>query len=159
MKSKKERMEENKMSNTESKPEFTIKEYFEHLKEGNLIGCKCKKCNSLYLPPRKICSNCYSTDLEAYNFKGTGKLATYSLIHVGTRYFVLQGYKMNKPYCFGIVELDEGLKIAAHIVGPTKEFEFDPNNFKIGMPLKMKILKIEISGQEPHYDLGFEPLM
>ncbi|MHA1340488.1 MAG: Zn-ribbon domain-containing OB-fold protein [Promethearchaeota archaeon] len=138
--------------------EFTIKEYFDYLKEGKLMGNKCKKCGALFVPPRKICSSCLSTEMEWFEFSGKGKLATYSLIHVGTRYFVAQGYKMGKPYCFGVVELEEGPKVPAHIVGPTKEFEYDPNNFKVGMPLKMKILKVEIEGQEPHYDLGFEPI-
>ena len=143
------------MKMTEEK-EFTMKNYFDFLIEGKLMGSKCKKCGKLHIPPRKICEKCQSTDLEWIEFSGNGKLATYSLVHVGARYFSNQGYKMRKPYCFGVIELEEGIKVSAHVVGPTREFEYDPANFKIGMPLKMKMLKVEIEGKEPKTDLGFE---
>lgn len=137
--------------------EFTIKNYFDYLTEKKLMGNKCKKCNKTFIPPKKICSDCLSTDMEWVEFSGKGKLATYSLIHVGARYFTAQGYSMKKPYCMGVIKLEEGPHISAHIVGSEPDFESNPENFKVGMPLKVKFLKIEIEGKEPRIDLGFEP--
>ncbi|MHA1728877.1 MAG: Zn-ribbon domain-containing OB-fold protein [Promethearchaeota archaeon] len=137
------------------KEEFTIKNYFDYLAEGKLMGSRCKKCSSLYIPPRKICEKCISDEnMEWFEFSGKGTLATYSLIHVGARYFSNQGYSMKKPYCFGIVKLEEGPNISGHVVGID---ESNPENFKIDMPLKAKFIKVEFDGQEPKIDLGFEP--
>ena len=137
-----------------SEKEFTLKNYFDFLSEGKLMGSKCKKCGKLYVPPRKFCGNCASEDFEWVEFKGTGKLSTFSLIHVGARYFVNQGYSMKKPYCFSVVHLDEGPSVSGHLIGID---ESNPENFKIGMPLKAKFINVEIEGQEPRIDLGFEP--
>ncbi|MCP4761001.1 MAG: Zn-ribbon domain-containing OB-fold protein [archaeon] len=138
--------------------EFTIKNYFDYFAENKLMGSKCKKCGKMFIPPKKLCDSCMSTELEWIEFKGNGTLATYSLVHVGARYFSNQGYKMGKPYCMGVIKLEEGPCISAHVVGPEPEFESNPENFKIGMPLKIKFLKVEMEGKEPRLDLGFEPV-
>ena len=136
-----------------SEKEFTLKNYFDFLAEGKLMGSKCK-CGKLYVPPRKFCGNCASTDFEWTEFTGNGKLATFSLIHVGARYFTNQGYSMKKPYCFSVVQLDEGPSVSGHLIGID---ESNPDNFKIGMRLKAKFINVEIEGKEPRIDLGFEP--
>ena len=137
--------------------EFTMQNYFAGLAEGKLKGSKCKKCGKIFVPPRKLCQECMSTDMEWVEFSGKGTLATYSLVHVGAQYFSKQGYGMRKPYCFGVVALEEGVNVAAHIVGPSVEWEYDPKNFKIGMALKVKFLTVEQEGKDPKIDLGFEP--
>lgn len=137
--------------------EFTIKNHFDYLAEGKLMGSKCKKCGEIFIPNKKLCNKCYSTDMEWIQFSGKGTLATYSLIGVGARYFSAQGYGMKNPYCFAVVKLEEGPSVSAHIVGPSKEWESDSKNFKIGMNLKMKIIKVQLEGKEPKFDLGFEP--
>ena len=138
-----------------SEKEFTLKNYFDFLTEGKLMGSKCKKCGKLYVPPRKFCGNCAASDhFEWIKFTGNGVLATFSLIHVGARYFSEQGYSMKKPYCFSVVQLDEGPSVSGHLVGID---ESNPDNFKIGMRLKAKFINVEIEGKEPRIDLGFEP--
>jgi len=140
-----------------SEKEFTFKNYLDFLAEEKLMGSKCKKCGNLFVPPKKFCNKCQSTDMKWTQFSGDGELETYSLVHVGARYFSAQGYGMRKPYCFGVIKLKEGPRVSAHVVGPNREWEYDPNNFKIGLPLKMKILHVEIEGQPPKIDLGFKP--
>lgn len=65
-----------------------------------------------------------------------------------------QGYGRNRPYCSGVVELEEGGKVDARIEGvdPTR-----PETIKVGMPLKVKFLHRE-GGDPPETYLGFEPL-
>jgi len=137
--------------------ELTFKHYLDSLTEGKLIGSKCKACGKIFTPPKYFCSECKGTEFDKIEFSGKGELATYSLVHVGTRYFANQGYKMRAPYCMGVVKLEEGVHVSGHVVGPTQEWEFDPANFKVGMPVRVKILKVEVEGKEPHFDLGFEP--
>ena len=52
--------------------DFTVNWFRELLNEDHLVGVRCKSCGELMLPPRMICKNCGSTDLEEYEFKGTG---------------------------------------------------------------------------------------
>lgn len=137
--------------------EFTFKNYLDYLAEGKLMGSKCKKCGKLFVPPKKFCNECQSTEFEWIEFSGKGILETYSLVHVGARYFSAQGYGMRKPYCFGVIKLEEGPRVSAHVTGPSKEWEYDPKNFKVGMHLKMKTIQVEIEGQPPKIDLGFTP--
>lgn len=137
-----------------SEKEFTLKNYFDFLSEGKLMGSKCKKCGKLYVPPRKFCGNCASKDFEWFEFSGKGILSTFSLIHVGARYFSNQGYSMKKPYCFSVIQLDEGPSVSGHLIGID---ESNPDNFKIGTRVKAKYIKVEIEGKEPRIDLGFEP--
>ncbi len=137
--------------------ELTFKYYLDSLAAGKLVGSRCKKCGKIFVPPKIFCSECNGTEFEQAEFSGKGELATFSLVHVGTRYFASQGYKMRKPYCFGVVKLEEGVHVSGHVVGPTQDWEFNPDNFKVGMPVKVKILKVEIEGKEPKFDLGFEP--
>ncbi|TFG19921.1 MAG: Zn-ribbon domain-containing OB-fold protein [Promethearchaeota archaeon] len=136
--------------------EFTIKNYFDFFNEGKLMGNKCTKCGTIHVPPKKLCNKCYGTELEWFEFGGKGTLQSYSLIGVGARYFANQGYSIKKPYCFGVVKLEEGPHISGHIVGPD-DFEQHPDNFKVGLPVKIKFLTIETEGKEPKIDLGFEP--
>jgi len=137
--------------------EFTIKSYFDFLTENKLMGNKCMNCGTMHIPPKKICNKCYGTKLEWIEFSGQGTLQTYSLIGVGARYYTTQGYSMKKPYCFGVVKLKEGPHVSGHIVGP-EGFEQNPDNFKVGMPVKAKFLTIKIEGKESKIDLGFESL-
>ena len=137
---------------------LTMEAYFAALEENQLIGSKCKDCGAVFTPPRIICSKCQSTNVEKLLFNGKGILETFSLVHVGTRYFANQGYAMRKPYCFGVIKLEEGPRVSAHVVGENQEWEYNPENFKIGMKLKMKILEVPIEGKDaPKYDLGFTP--
>lgn len=137
---------------SEVKP-FTVKNFKDFITDGKLMGSKCKDCGNVDAPARMICSKCQSTNLEWVELKGTGKLAAYSCIHVGTTYMAKLGYSMKKPYCFGVVELDEGTDVSAEIVGvdATK-----PETIKIGMPVKVKFLE-HVVDEETRVDLGFEP--
>ena len=118
------------------------------------MGSKCKNCGAMYVPPRKICVKCNSTDFEWIEMSGKGKLAAFSCIGVGTTFMVNKGYSMKKPYCFSVVELDEGPMISGQLVGVD---ESKPDTIKVKMPVKVTFLETEIKGDEPRIDLGFEP--
>ena len=91
--------------------------FHQYLNEEKLMGSKCKKCGKLYSPPRPICLSCRGTEMDWVPLKGKGKLATYTCIHVGPPWMVEQGYDREHPYCSGVVDLEEGVKIDARIEG------------------------------------------
>jgi len=87
--------------------------------------------------------------------KGNGGLAAFSCITVGTPMMIAEGFDRERPYCSGVVELEEGGKVDARIEGiDTKK----PDSIKIGMPLKVKYLH-RGEGPDSHTYLAFEPIL
>lgn len=115
-----------------SKAEFTSASFYNYLSENRLMGSRCQRCDALYLPPRPICIKCYSTDMEWVQLAGQGKLVAFTTIAVGTSLMVEAGYDRDRHYCSGIVELEEGPRISAQLVGVDTQ---KPNSIKIGAPL------------------------
>lgn len=134
--------------------EITVQNYLEYINSKKLMGSKCKKCSAFYVPPRKLCTKCNSTDLEWVEMTGKGKLAAFSCIGVGTTFMVSKGYSMKKPYCFSVIKLDEGPMISGQLIGVD---ESKPDAISIGTPVKLSFIETELPG-ETRVDLGFEPL-
>ncbi|KKN51602.1 hypothetical protein LCGC14_0620930 [marine sediment metagenome] len=134
--------------------EITVQNYLEYIDSKKLMGSKCKKCSTTYVPPRKLCIKCNSTDLEWLEMTGKGKLAAFSCIGVGTTFMVRKGYSMKKPYCFSVIELDEGPMISGQLIGVD---ESNPDTISIGTPVKVSFIETELTG-ETRVDLGFEPI-
>ena len=65
---------------------------------------------------------------------GKGKLVAFTSIYIAPTFMIGQGFDRSNPYLTGIVELDEGPKISAHLLG------FDatqPEQVQVGTPLKV----------------------
>ena len=131
---------------------FNDTSHEQFLNERKIMGSKCKKCGALALPPRLICISCFGTDMEWVQFKGTGKLSAFTSITVAPPYMVKEGFSRNNPYVVGVVELEEGVKTVARIIG------FDakkPELIKVGTPLKAEFLE-KGEGPERRYLLAFK---
>lgn len=125
------------MTETTSRP-FTAAVFYQFLSERKLMGSHCPACQATYLPPRAICPQCLGADLEWVEVAGQGKLAAFTSIYIAPTFMIEQGFDRNHPYLTGIVELDEGPKISARLVG------FDPaqpDQVKIGTPLHVTFLE------------------
>lgn len=105
---------------------FTIEQFYKNINQGKLLGAKCKKCGKVHLPPRPICDGCYSREFDWSTISTTGKLLTYTIIHIAPAQF-----QSMTPYAMGIVELENGLKI----LGMIKDVALE--QIKIGMNLTM----------------------
>lgn len=138
---------------SENEKPFTIESYLEFLRNKKLMGSKCKECGATYVPVRKLCTECNSANMEWIEMTGNGKLAAFTSITVGTPYFVEKGYDRKNPYCFSVIELEEGPMVSAQLVGVD---ESEPDKIDIGTPLKATFLETEVCG-ETKVDLGFEP--
>ena len=115
-----------------------------------LEGVRCETCGTYYFPPRVICPKCRRKGkLVPYRFSGKGKLYSFTKITAAP-----SGMEIEAPYIVGIVELDEGPKITAQIVGVHEE------ELKIGMPVKMVFRRLRVDGDEGliHYGFKFTPV-
>ncbi len=133
---------------------FSDISYEQFLREERLMGSRCKKCEALFVPPRPICIKCHGSDMEWIEMKGKGKLSAFTCIAIGPPFMIAEGYNRNHPYCSGVVELEEGVRVDARI----EEVDTNrPEDIKIGLPLKVTFLhRGEGEGQKTY--LAFRPL-
>ena len=94
-----------------SENEFTTDAYNQFLSQQKLMGSKCKKCGAIYVPLRPICTKCRASEMELAEMKGRGRLVAFSVIAVGAPMMIEEGFDRELPYCSGIVELEEGVKM------------------------------------------------
>lgn len=114
--------------------ELSSKEFFNALKNQQLIGTKCQDCGSYCIPQRQICPTCHSKNMEIVNFSGKGELVAYTVIFVPPVKMAEAGYDAKNPYCSGVIELVEGPRISAQILDVDL---MNPENIKIGTPMTM----------------------
>ena len=133
---------------------FSDISYEQFLNEEKLMGSRCKKCGSLFLPPRPICIKCHGNEMEWVEMKGKGKLLAFTCIAVGPPFMIKEGHDRKHPYCTGVVELEEGVRVVARIEGMDTT---NPEGIKIGTPLTAEFL--HRGEEEKRFTfLAFKPL-
>ena len=137
----------------EERPISTLS-FHQFLNEEKLMGSKCKKCGTLFSPPRPICYKCFSREMGWVQLKGKGKLATFTCIYIAPPWMAAQGYDRQHPYCCGVVDLDEGVKIDARIEGVDAS---KPETIKVGIPLTVAFLH-QGEGEKMRTFLAFKPV-
>lgn len=135
-----------------SETSFTGTAFYEFLKEHKLMGSHCPHCGAIYAPPRPFCPTCMAADLEWVELSGAGKLASYSVIAIAPTAMLEAGYGRENLYCSGVVELAEGPRISAQILGVDVAH---PENIVIGTPVKVAFIE-RGEGEARKTFLGFE---
>jgi uncharacterized OB-fold protein len=93
-----------------------------------LLGSKCGKCGTFFFPQQKLCTACFKEDsLQEHTLSRQGVL--YSFTTVERESLAPKGFTV--PYAYGYVDLPEGVRILAKIVGWT------PETLKIGAKVEM----------------------
>lgn len=113
---------------------FTIESFYKLAKERKLMGARCEKCGTLFMPPKPLCTTCFSRDFKWIELKRRGRLLSYTVIHVSPVRF-----QSLAPYTVGIVELQDG----PHLPGMIRGVE--PKKIKIGMDLAVGFDTPEVS--------------
>jgi uncharacterized OB-fold protein len=83
-----------------------------------LIGSACKACGQRVFPPVRICPECLSEDVASLRLSREGVLYSWSTVHVAPK-------EWRVPYVAGYVDLPEGVRVFAHIVGDAKRLRMD----------------------------------
>lgn len=113
---------------------FTNTAYQAFLDEEKLMGSRCVETGEIFVPPRAMCPNTYSTNMEMVSVSGKGKLVAFTAIHIGPTSMVEAGYDRFNPYCTGVVQLDEGPLLSGQILGVDAK---NPESIAIGTPLRV----------------------
>ncbi len=89
----------------------TIENFYKFCGIGKLMAVKCNKCGRLFVPPRVVCPDCYSSSFRWIELSGKGKLQSYSVVHIGPKKFASK-----TPYTIGIVKMEEGVSLPSLIL-------------------------------------------
>jgi len=107
---------------------YAIGKFLKGLKEGKILGVKCRKCNRILVPPRAFCELCFVPIDEWVELKDTGTVNTFSISYVS-----MDVTRLKEPEIPAVIEIDgasPGIGIL-HKLG-----EVDPKDVKIGMRVK-----------------------
>ncbi len=118
---------------------LTAAGFNQYLKEHKLMGCRCQGCGALYLPPRVLCPACHADRMEWVELSGKASLVGFTVITGGPGFMVKAGYGRDNPYISGIVELEEGPRMSARILGVDPK---QPAEIKIGMKLEVEFIEM-----------------
>lgn len=110
--------------------------FIEYLNAGKLVTAKCPSCNHLVWPPADLCPRCLNEKMEWVELDCTGRLLEFS-----------ESFLRGQPVIFGLVELNQGIRLMARIICP------DKNYLKKDL---VKLVKCGVNNGEPYFE--FQPI-
>ena len=108
--------------------------FWDAAREGRLVAQRCGSCGRLRHPPRPMCPDCHSLDVEVITLSGRGTLYSYAILHHPRH------PAFDYPVLVALVELDEGVRMVSNLVGLT------PSDVEIGM-----VLEVEFEARGPEH--------
>ena len=100
--------------------------WFEAAKEHRLLIQRCASCGVLRHPPRPRCDQCGSYEWDTVEASGRGTVYSYVVNHHP------QVPAFDYPLPVGLIELEEGTRLVADIVG------IAPDAITVGMPVELE---------------------
>ena len=118
-------------------------QYWEAARNGELWLQRDKSTTEYQFYPRGFSLADPSGELEWVKASGKATLHTFSIVHQAPH----PAFANEVPYITAIVELEEGPRMAANIVG----IEPDPSNIEIGMALQVTFTKVDGNYTLPNF--------
>jgi uncharacterized OB-fold protein len=114
-----------------------VKRWYDALNEDKMLGLKCARCGALEFPPVCCCNSCSGIDMEWTEISGKAKMLDFVL---PSPLFLKEESADLGPYCYGTVELDEGPRFNAIVVGVSNENAQEMNT-KLPLPVNAEIVQ------------------
>jgi len=138
----------------EAKEFNRIHQFYENLQQKRFTTTKCKKCGHVPFPPRVICPECNSEDLEWVDLPTQGKVLYFTEQVAG----VPLGF--DSPLIHALIDLGEGRKLLARVIN------CEEGQLKEGDEVQLAVFDvppmiIEVKGaikEEKRLFFAFEPL-
>jgi len=108
-------------------PYTKVQDFAVHLKDGKMMGSRCKECGYQTFPPRADCPECMSDAFEFVEYSGKGTVFTHTRIAAAP-----SGFEDVTPFTLVVVELEEGGRLMSWL-GETLTDE----ELKIGMEVQV----------------------
>lgn len=101
--------------------------FWEAAHKGELRMQKCGDCGHVRFPPAVLCARCLGETSEWVRLSGRGTVFSWIVVHQSQH----PAFNTDTPYNVAIVELDEGPRLHARIVGCGND------EIRIGMPVEV----------------------
>ena len=106
-----------------------------------LYAMRCTACRTLHPWWEKYtCEKCKGRELVEENLAGTGELVNYTVVYYPPRDFLGQ-----EPYVVGHIEMDEGVKMPAPVVG------LSPDEVEVGTRVKATLRRMKLGHEGDVY--------
>jgi len=105
--------------------------FFEGATQNQLLIQRCRSCGALRHPPRPACSVCRSFEWDTVTSAGRGTVYSYVVVHHP------QVPAFDYPLPIAVVELDEGTRLVADLVG------VESDAVRIGMPVAVEFVAVD----------------
>lgn len=92
---------------------------------------RCRSCGHLHFPRQDTCPYCSSELVDERQLPGRGRLWAHTAVTAAP-----PGYLGEVPYGFGVVELDEGLRVIGRLT------EADPSVLHSGQPMTLAVVPL-----------------
>jgi uncharacterized OB-fold protein len=99
--------------------------FYKGLRERRLLLPYCMDCGKPHLPPGPVCPWCFTDHIEWRTASGRGRVSTWTVVHKAW----FPAFAADIPYNVVQVELDEGPRLTANVVGLPNE------RLAIGLPV------------------------
>jgi uncharacterized protein len=100
--------------------------FFEGAKQHRLLIQRCARCGTLRHPPRPMCPACHSYEWDTLEASGRGTVYSFVVNHYP------QVPAFDYPLPVGLIELEEGTRLVADIVG------VEPGEISVGMAVEVE---------------------
>ena len=112
-----------------------------------LITGRCGRCRRLHFPKASLCPYCTAAEITEEDLEGAGSLWAWTAVTAPP-----PGYRGEVPFGFGVVELDEGLRVITRLT------EADPARLAAGQRMGLVVVPLHVD-DEGHevVTYAFEP--
>ena len=117
-------------------------DFVAYLEQGKVMATRCQKCGNSYFPPKMDCPRCSSSDVDWFEITGSGKLATYTVVHYGPT-----GFEDDAPYVLAIADFD-GLRVFGRLSRDIREEDIKPGMELKAVPVKLPNSKVSYEFQQ-----------
>jgi uncharacterized OB-fold protein len=95
-------------------PNADSRAYWQAANEQRLVVRRCCDCGKCHFMPRGQCPSCWSDRLEWVDCSGLGTVYSFSVVHRAPT----PDFAGIAPYVIALIDLDEGTRMFANVVGP-----------------------------------------
>ena len=110
-----------------------------------LEAVRCRSCENVVYPSRRICPHCHGTEWEPAVLSRKGDVITSTVVHVAPDDFAMQA-----PYVLALVETPEGARLMVQVT------DCDPEEIKPGTAVDLEFRKIRSEGKSGILCYGFK---
>jgi len=110
------------------------------LRDNRFTTTACADCGHMTFPPKPVCPDCWSENVQWKDLKGFGILRSFTEVAIAPLAFAKEA-----PYVLGLVDLDEGIRCMSRIAALYDDLQVDDP------------VKVTFRAAEPAYLFEFVP--